>query len=151
MTEVSIEDLRTSIGREAGVSEWYTVTQDAITEFANLTGDTQWIHVDVERARKESPFHTTIAHGFFTVGLMTRLFMDAVQVRGAFKLIINYGFNKLRFPAPVPAGSRIRARATPNAVRDIDGGVEVAWGVTVEIENQPKPALAAEWLLRMYS
>ena len=85
------------------------------------------------------------------MGLVTRLFMDAVEVRGAFRLVVNYGFNRLRFPSPVPSGSRIRAHVTPNAVRDVEGGVEIAWGIAVEIENLAKPALAAEWLIRMYT
>ncbi len=150
MTTYSLEELKARTGREAGVSEWFTVTQDQITQFATLTGDSQWIHVDRERARKESPFGSTIAHGFLTVGLMTRLFMDAVAVRDECKLLVNYGFNRLRFPHPVPSGSRIRARVTPNAVREVEGGIEIAWGIVVEIENKEKPAVAAEWLLRMY-
>jgi acyl dehydratase len=147
---MQIEELRSSIGREAGVSEWFTVTQDLIDQFAGLSGDHQWIHVDRERAKRESPFGTTIAHGFLTVALLTNLLKDAADVTTPCKLRVNYGFNRLRFPAPVPAGARIRAHAAPNAVKDFEGGVEIAWGVTVEIESQPKPALAAEWLLRMY-
>jgi acyl dehydratase len=91
-----------------------------------------------------------VAHGFLTVALLSRLVSQAVDVQIESKLRVNYGFNRLRFPAPVPAGSRIRARVTPNAVRDMDGGIEIAWGVVVEVENQAKPALAAEWLLRTY-
>ncbi len=147
---MQIEELRSSIGREAGVSEWFTVTQDLIDQFAALSGDHQWIHVDRERAKRESPFGMTIAHGFLTVALLTRLLKEAADVTTPCKLRVNYGFNRLRFPAPVPSGARIRAHATPNAVKDFEGGVEVVWGITVEIENQPKPALAAEWLLRMY-
>jgi acyl dehydratase len=145
-----IEEVRASIGREAGVSEWLEVTQDLIDGFATLTGDRQWIHVDQERARRESPFGVMIAHGFLTVALLSRLVSQAVDVQMESKLRVNYGFNRLRFPAPVPSGSRIRARVTPNAVRDIDGGIEIAWGVVVEVENQAKPALAAEWLVRTY-
>ncbi len=151
MAAYDIGQLKSMTGQEAGVSDWFAVTQELINQFAALSGDSPWIHVDVERARGESPFHTTIAHGFLTVALLTRLVQQAVQVRGEFKLVVNYGFNRLRFPSPVPSGSRIRAHLTPTAVRDVQGGVEVAWGITVEIENQPKPALAAEWLLRMYS
>jgi acyl dehydratase len=145
-----IDELQASIGREAGVSDWLTVTQELIDGFAALTGDQQWIHVDPERARRESPFGTTVAHGFLTVALLSRLVSQAVNVQIESKMRINYGFNRLRFPAPVLAGSRIRAHVTPTAIREIDGGVEIAWGVTVEIENQPKPALAAEWLVRAY-
>jgi acyl dehydratase len=145
-----IEDLRASIGREAGVSEWLTVTQELIDRFAELTGDSQWIHVDTKRARWDSPFGATVAHGFLTVALLSGLVSQAVALDIDSKLRVNYGFNRLRFPAPVPSGSRIRARVMPNAVREIEGGVEVAWGIVVEIENQLKPALAAEWLVRAY-
>lgn len=145
-----VEDLRQSIGKEAGVSEWVTVTQDMVSKFAELTGDRQWIHVDPERALTESPFGATVAHGFLTVALVSRMVAEAVYVRGGSKLTVNYGFNRLRFPSPVTTGSRIRAHVTPNAVRDVEGGIEIAWGVVVEIENRPKPALAAEWLVRVY-
>ena len=145
-----IDELQALIGREAGVSDWLTITQELIDGFAALTGDRQWIHVDPERARRESPFGTTVAHGFLTVALLSKLVSQAVNMQVDSKMRINYGFNRLRFPAPVLAGSRIRAHVTPNAIRDIDGGVEIAWGVTIEIENQPKPALAAEWLVRAY-
>ena len=146
----SLDELKTWIGKEAGVSYWLTVTQERINQFAALSEDLQWIHVDVERARKESPFGAPIAHGFLTVALLTRLVRDAVEIRVPSKLLVNYGFNRLRFPAPVPAGSRIRAHVTPASVNEVTGGVEVAWGVVVEIENHGKPALAAEWLLRIY-
>ena len=116
----------------------------------HLTGDRQWIHVDTERARRESPFGATIAHGFLTVALLSRLVRGGGRFSSGPGMRLNYGFNRLRFPAPVPAGSRIRARVTPNAVREVEGGIEIAWGVIVEIENQPKPALAAEWLVRVY-
>jgi acyl dehydratase len=145
-----IEELQASIGREAGVSDWLTVTQELIDGFAALTGDRQWIHVDPERAGRESPFGATVAHGFLTVALLSKLVSQAVNLQIDCKMRVNYGFNRLRFPSPVPAGSRIRARVTPNAVRDVAGGVEIAWGVVVEVENQSKPALAAEWLVRAY-
>jgi acyl dehydratase len=144
------EDVRQSIGREVGASEWLAVTQEMVDQFAELTGDRQWIHVDGERARRESPFGATVAHGFLTVSLLSRLVGEAVEVQTDCKLRVNYGFNRLRFPAPVTVGSRIRARVTPNAVREIEGGIDIVWGVVVEIESQAKPALAAEWLVRMY-
>jgi acyl dehydratase len=121
-----------------------------IDRFAELTGDSQWIHVDTKRARRDSPFRTTVAHGFLTVALLSSLVSQAVALDIDSKLRVNYGFNRLRFPAPVPSGSRIRARVTPNAVREIEGGVEIAWGIVVAVENQLKPALAAEWLVRAY-
>ena len=138
-----IDELQASIGREAGVSDWLTITQELIDGFAALTGDKQWIHVDPERAHRESPFGTTVA-------LLSKLVSQAVSLQVDSKMRINYGFNRLRFPAPVLSGSRIRAHGTPTVIREIDGGVEIAWGVTVEIKNQPKPALAAEWLVRAY-
>lgn len=141
-----IEELKTLAGQEAGVSDWLTVTQEMIDRFADLTGDHQWIHVDVERARRETPFGSTIAHGFLTVSLLPQLSRQAVDVRGDFKMRINYGFNRLRFVSPVKAGSRIRARFTAQKVTDN----EVTWLVTVEIDGEAKPALVAEWLGRFY-
>ena len=150
----TVDELKAWVGKEGAVSDWLTITQERINQFAEFSEDSQWIHVDVERAQRESPFKAPIAHGFLTVALLTRLLRDAVAVRVPSKLLVNYGFNRLRFPSPVPAGSRIRAHVTVNAVSHVDsgvdGGVEVAWGVLVEIEGQPKPALAAEWLLRIY-
>jgi len=148
---MQIEEVKASIGREAGASQWFAVPQDLIDQFAALTGDRQWIHVDPERARRESPFGATVAHGFLTVALLSRLVSEAIDLRTESKMRVNYGFNRLRFPAPVPAGARIRARVTPNAVREVEGGIEIAWGVVMEIEHQVKPALAAEWLVRIYS
>src|SRR5438270_2282704 len=145
-----IARLRSAIGVQRGPTSWRTVTQEDIDAFAQITGDHQWIHVDLERARRDSPFGTTIAHGFLTVALMTPLVAQAVDQGMESGRRLNYGFNRLRFPAPVRAGSRIRARVTPNSVREVEGGHEVGWGVVVEVENQEKPAVAAEWLLRMY-
>ncbi|HLK68237.1 MAG TPA: MaoC family dehydratase [Bryobacteraceae bacterium] len=145
-----IDEVRASIGHEAGVSEWFPVTQELISQFAAITGDPQWIHVDTERALRESPFGATIAHGFLSVALLSRLVSQAVTVEADCQMRINYGFNRLRFPAPVRSGSRVRAHVTPNAVRDVEGGTEIAWGVVMEVENQEKPALAADWLVRIY-
>src|ERR1700693_4862405 len=116
---MQVDDVKRSIGKEAGVSGWLDISQNLIDDFAKLTGDRQWIHVDTERARRESPFGATVAHGFLTVALLSRLVAEAVDLRADSKLRVNYGFNRLRFPAPVPAGARIRARVTPNAVRDV--------------------------------
>ena len=145
-----VDDIQRAVGKECGVSGWAEVSQDMVDRFADLTGDRQWIHVDADRAERESPFGGTVAHGFLTTALLSRLVHDAVDLHSAAKLGVNYGFNRLRFPSPVKVGSRIRARVTANAVRDVQGGVEIAWGVVVEIENQAKPALAAEWLVRLY-
>ncbi|PYT15765.1 MAG: dehydratase [Acidobacteria bacterium] len=152
MTRVvnGVEELKTLAAQEIGASDWHTVTQEQIDRFAEVTGDHQWIHVDRERARRESPYGAPIAHGFLTVSLLSKLIQDAVDVRGNYKMRINYGFNRLRFTGAVPAGSRIRGRFTLNSVKDIEGGVEIAWGVVVEVEGREKPALVAEWLGRTY-
>lgn len=141
-----LDELRSLAGQEVGVSDWMPVTQDMIDRFAEVSGDHQWIHVDVERARRETPFGSTIAHGFLTVSLLSELSRRTIEVRGDYKMRINYGFNKLRFVSPVPAGARIRARFAPQKVTDN----EVTWSVTVEVEGREKPALVAEWLSRFY-
>jgi acyl dehydratase len=147
---MTLEELRARAGQEIGVSGWHTITQGQIERFAAVTGDDQWIHVDVERARRESPYGTTIAHGFLTVSMISILMREAVEIAGDFKMRINYGFNRLRFPGAVPAGSRIRGRFALNSMKDFEGGVEMAWGVVVEVEGREKPALVAEWLVRIY-
>jgi acyl dehydratase len=145
-----VEQLRSLVGQEVGTSDWLEVTQDMIDAFAQVTGDHQWIHVERERAARESPFGTTIAHGFLTLSLVTRLHSQAVRVAGERKMGINYGLNRVRFPNPVRAGSRIRSRSAVRSVEDFDGGVQVTWLVTVELEGQEKPALVAEWVGRQY-
>ena len=146
-----IAELKSLVGQQVGISDWFTVTQEQINAFAEVTGDRQWIHVDTERARTESPFGTTIAHGFLTLALLSQLHGQAVQVRGDFKMAINYGLNRVRYPAPVPSGSRIRTHSTLQSVEDVPGGIQVVWLVTVEMEGNTKPALVAEWLIRFYS
>ena len=141
-----LDELRALTGQEVGVSDWLLVTQKMIDQFAELTGDPQWIHIDVERAKKETPFGGTIAHGFLTVSLLPQLAREAVDVRGDFKMRINYGFNKLRFVSPVRAESKIRARFTAQQVTENT----VTWLVTVEVEGSAKPAIVAEWLGRFY-
>ena len=148
-TIAGADELKSLIGQEVGISDWFTVPQSLIDAFAELTHDRQWIHCDVERAQKESPSGGTIAHGFLTMALLSHLKSQAVKIDG-FKMSINYGFNRVRFPAPVPAGARVRLRSTLQGVEEVPGGVQVVWAVTVEIEGQPKPALAAEWLGRLY-
>jgi acyl dehydratase len=150
LTIHGVQELETLVGRETGVGPWFTVTQDLVSRFAELTGDTQWIHTDPVRAQAESPFGTTVAHGFLTLALISRLVREAVDLQGDFKLGVNYGFNRLRFPAPVPVGSRIRARVTLNALQQSADHIEIAWGITIEIEHNARPALVAEWLVRKY-
>ena len=146
---IDIAQIGAWIGREV-VSPWREVTQGAISQFADITGDRQWIHVDSERAQRESPYGTTIAHGFLSLSLISRLLRDAVGNVSGTRLAINYGLNKVRFPAPLPAGSRVRGRCTLQGVEAIDGGVQATWGVLVEREGSAKPCCAAEWLVRYY-
>ena len=145
-----VEELKTLVGQELGVSDWHTVTQEQIDRFADVTGDNQWIHVDAERAKRESPYGAPIAHGFLTMSLLSGLIKEAVDVQGNYKMRINYGFNRLRFTGGVPAGSRVRASYALGSVKDVEGGVEIAWNVKVEVEGREKPALVAEWLGRTY-
>ena len=144
----SIRDLERRVGEEVGVSPWVQVTQERIDTFAKAIDDFQWIHVDRARAQA-SPFGGTIAHGFLTLSLLSRLLRDAVEIRGA-TLGINYGLNRVRFTGPVPAGSRVRARFRLAAVEDIAQGVQTTWNVTVEREGEAKPVLVAEWLTRRH-
>ncbi len=145
-----IQELRTLVGQEVGTSDWIEVGQPMIDAFAEVTGDHQWIHVDTERAARESPFGTTIAHGFLTLSLVTRLHSQAVHVGGDHKMGLNYGLNRVRFVSPVRAGSRIRSRSKVQRVEDILGGVQVIWQLTVESDGGDKPALVAEWITRIY-
>lgn len=144
-----LRDLRARIGQEIVVSEWMEIAQERIDRFADATEDQQWIHVDVERARRESPFHATVAHGFLTVSMLSRLLNSSIKF-GTAKMGVNYGFNRLRFTAPVPAGSRVRGRFTLMALEEIEGGVQTTWAVVVEREGSEKPCLVAEWLTRRY-
>ncbi|MGA3295359.1 MAG: MaoC family dehydratase [Candidatus Acidiferrales bacterium] len=141
--------LKDFIGRELGVSEWFTVTQDRIRRFADSTEDHQWIHEDADRARRESPYGTAIAHGFLTLSLIGHLARQAFEVRGV-RLIVNYGLNRVRFPSPVLADSRIRARVALQSLKEFPDCFEAALLVTVEGENAPKPCCVVEWLVRYY-
>ena len=145
-----IPELRTLVGREVGVSQWFTVTQQQIDQFAETTLDRQWIHIDAERAKAESPYGATIAHGFLTLAMLSEFSREAIDIQGGFSRRINYGINRLRFPAPVLSGARIRGRFVLGTVKDVEGGVEVVWNATVELEGSTKPALAAEWVTRLY-
>jgi len=144
------DELKKLVGQEVAVSDYLEVTQEQIDQFAQTTGDRQWIHIDVERARTESPYRNTVAHGFLTLSLLSPLLGNAVKVRGV-RMGVNYGLDRVRFPAAVPAGSRVRARLTVLSVEDIAGGVQVKWGFAVECEGATKPSCAAEWLVRWYA
>jgi acyl dehydratase len=149
MIDVDVRTLNDRIGQEITVSDWLEVTQSRIDRFAEATGDNQWIHVDPARAATESPFKTTIAHGFLTLSLLSPLIRDSLQFSGL-RMAINYGLNRVRFVSPVPAGARIRARITVQAVEQVTGGFQVTWQVTIEREHGGKPACIAEWLVRYY-
>ncbi|MGH9841645.1 MAG: MaoC family dehydratase [Blastocatellia bacterium] len=146
----SFEELRSLVGQEVAAGDWFEVTQDRINQFADATGDHQWIHVDAERARTDSPFGTTIAHGFLTLSLMSHLVSRTVQVKVPVKMGINYGLNKVRFVSPVPAGAKIRPRVTLQSLEEIPGGQQLVWNVTIEREGGDKPCCVAEWLVRHY-
>ena len=146
----SIESLHGSVGRELATSDWLVITQERISAFAAATGDRQWIHLDRERAEKESPYGTTIAHGFLTLSLLSSLMQDAIQFEQVGQRAINYGLNRVRFPSAVRAGSRIRARFVLAAFKDLGDAVELVLSVTVECEGSDKPACIAEWLVRHY-
>ena len=147
---VSIESLKDLVGREMAVSDWLLVTQERISAFAEATGDRQWIHLDRARAEKESPYGTTIAHGFLTLSLLSSLMQDAMQFEQAGQRAINYGLNRVRFPSAVRAGSKIRGRFALAAFKDFGDGVELVLSVTVECEGSDKPACIAEWVVRHY-
>jgi acyl dehydratase len=140
--------LRRQIGQEVAVGEWLEITQDRISQFAEATEDRQWIHVDPARAAG-SPFKSTIAHGFLTLSLVSALLRSAIRVPNQ-KMGINYGVNRVRFPAPVPAGSRVRGRFSPLAVDDVNGAHQVTWAITVERDGGDKPCCVAEWIVRYY-
>jgi acyl dehydratase len=141
--------LASLVGQEM-VSPWREVTQDQITQFADITGDRQWIHIDADRAGRESPYGGTIAHGFYTLSLTSRLLREAVGAIGGTRMGINYGLNKVRFPAPLPSGSRVRGRCTLQRVDPVEGGVQATWNVVIERDGSAKPCCAAEWLVRYY-
>jgi acyl dehydratase len=141
-----VEALRAAVGEDLGTSAWITVDQKRIDLFADATDDHQWIHVDPERAAT-GPFGRTVAHGFLTVALLPAFGWDTFAVEGV-KMTVNYGLNKVRFPSPVPVGSRVRGHSRLVEVTDVTGGVQASIGGTVEIEDWPKPACVAEVILR---
>jgi acyl dehydratase len=144
----NVETLASRIDQEVAVSDWLHVTQARIDQFAEATGDRQWIHIDTERAAG-SPFKSTIAHGFLTLSLVSVLAQEALRIRGL-RMAINYGLNRVRFIAPVPAGSRIRGRFVPMSVSREADSVQVTWRVTIEREHADKPCCVAEWIVRYY-
>jgi acyl dehydratase len=145
----SLAEMRGLVGQEVAVTGWVAVEQERVQLFADATDDHQWIHLDVERCKKESPFGGPIAHGFLTLSMVSHLFESAVHMADA-KMVVNYGLNKVRFPAPVPVGGRVRARLTLQKIEDIGGGAQLEWQVVVEREGGDKPVCVAELLIRRY-
>jgi acyl dehydratase len=149
-TTTTIAELPSLKGTELGTSDWFEVTQERVNTFADATGDHQWIHVDVERAKAESPFGGPIAHGYLTLSLVVPLVSQTYTVTDQ-KMGVNYGLNKVRFPAPVPVGSKVRARVTLKDVEEVAGGVQNTVSVTIEREGGDKPVCIAEWVTRTYA
>ena len=150
---MTIDALHELTGTEVAVTGWMVVTQERIDMFAEATGDRQWIHLDSERAARESPYGATIAHGFLTLSLLSHLSRDVLQVEGV-SLRVNYGLNRVRFPAAVRAGAKVRGRFVLQAAKDFTagaaGGVELTLAVVMELEGSEKPCCVAEWIIRYY-
>jgi acyl dehydratase len=147
-TVLELADLAGHVGKHLGPSEWRLIDQEQINRFAEATGDHQWIHLDAERA-KSGPFGTTIAHGYLTLSLTPIFISQLLQVEGA-SMVVNYGLNRVRFPAPVPSGSRVRFGAELSSVEEVKGGVQVILAGTFELEGSDKPACVAEIVFRYY-
>lgn len=146
----SREDVLRHVGQELVLTDWFTVDRTRIEQFADATGDHQWIHLDEARAAKESPFGGTVAHGFLTLSLVATFVMDAVKCEGM-SSGVNYGLNKVRFPNPVRTGSRVRCRISLLAADELpEGALQITWGTAIEVEGKAKPACVAEMLLRWY-
>jgi acyl dehydratase len=140
--------LKEFVGREVGVTEWFGITQERIERFAEATEDRQWIHLDRDRASNESPFGTTIVHGFLTLSLISHFLKEVVQIRSGVRLAVNYGLNRVRFPSPVRAGSKIRARIGLLSLKQLSAAVEATFSAAMEVENSDKPCCVAEWVVR---
>jgi acyl dehydratase len=149
MIDIDVRTLGNRIGEEIAVSDWLEVTQARINQFADATGDHQWIHVDPVRAAAELPSGSTIAHGFLTLSLLSTLIRESIRFTGL-RMAINYGLNRVRFVSPVPSGSQIRALITLQSVDAVSGGFQVTWQATIEREGSDKPACVADWIVRYY-
>ena len=148
-TVEGIEGVLAKVGQHLGHSEWVEITQEQVDMFAEATHDHQWIHVDPERAKQESPFGGPIAHGYLTLSLVSALSAQIIEAKG-FRMGVNYGADKIRFMSPVPVGARIRASATLDEAKQFEGGVQMNLGVTIEIEGGSKPAMVATSVSRRY-
>jgi acyl dehydratase len=147
----SLQSLKDYVGREIATTDWMVVTQERIQQFADATGDHQWIHTNPERARRESPYGAAIAHGFLTLSLMSHFMREAIQLPDNVRQTINCGLNRVRFPSPVRAGDKIRARVRLHSCRELPDSFEAIFDLTMESEGAEKPCCAAEWILRYYS
>jgi acyl dehydratase len=145
----SLAELTSLVGQEVAVSDWVEISQQRINTFAEATGDMQWIHIDVARAKRESPFGAPIAHGFLTLSLLPMLMQNAIDI-SYIKMGVNYGLNKVRFPAPVPVGSRLRGRLKLLSVEEITDGAQMIWEISIEREGGDKPVCVAESIARIY-
>jgi acyl dehydratase len=147
----SLDALKELVGQEVAVSDWFTVTQERIQQFADVTLDHQWIHVDSERAQRESPFGAPIAHGFLTLSLLRYFMEEALGIQEGIRMGVNYGLNRVRFVSPVRPGAKIRARFVLQSVKDVQPqGVEAVYGATIEADDSKKPCCVAEWVIRYY-
>ena len=145
----TLEELKGLEGRELAVTDWLEITQERINQFADATDDHQWIHVDPERAQRESPYCATIAHGFLTLSLLPKFLKDSLQISDV-RMAVNYGVNRVRFPSAVRAGSRIRARIVLQSIRDVGDATDAAYSITFECQDVEKPCCVAEFLSRYY-
>ena len=143
--------LRDLVGREITVTEWFPITQERIQQFAESTEDRQWIHVDRERSRRDSPFGTTIAHGFLTLSLLSHFMKQAIQIRSGVRMTVNYGLNRVRFPSPVHADSKIRAHFTLRSLKELPGALDAVFDARVEEQGTDKPCCVGEWVVRYYT
>lgn len=151
MREITtLEQLEALAGQQVAVSQWITITQQQVDRFADATGDHQWIHVDVERARRELPTGGTVAHGFLTLALLPQILASTIDLGSQVRMLLNYGLNRVRFPAPLPVGSRVRGIVVLQSVETIAGGAQLVWEVTLEREGGDKPVCVAEFLVRRY-
>jgi acyl dehydratase len=146
-TPLSLKDL---VGRELTLTDWFPIYQERIEQFAEVTEDRQWIHVDRERAERESPYRTTIAHGFLTLSLLSRFMKEAIQIRGGVRMSVNYGLNRVRFPSAVRADSKIRVRFILQSLKDVPDALEAVFDARVEVQGSDKPCCVAQWVVRYY-
>jgi acyl dehydratase len=145
-----VQALQKFVGREIGITGWLSLTQKRIEQFAEATEDRQWIHLDRERAATQSPYGTTIAHGFLTLSLVSYFVREALTIRSGVRMAVNYGLNRVRFPSPVRSDSKIRARIALLGWKELSDAVEVTYGATIESEDSDKPSCVAEWVVRYY-